>query len=196
MNDAILLEAARWAALKHAPHVRKHNGQPYIRHPQRVAARAACLDNMSIQGVAACFLHDVPEECAGEDGAERERLFDFIQVNFGTLTYELVKELTPITKGMRAPRAARKQLERNFMARARKEAKCIKLLDRLDNLQESLRDMQLGLDVNYKFNALYLDESMLLLDEALAGTNAALEAELVSTINASQAWITKRLTMP
>lgn len=196
MNDAILLEAARWAALKHAQHVRKHNGQPYIRHPQRIAARAACLDGMSIQGVAACFLHDVPEECAGEDTVEQEKLFDFIQVNFGTLTYGMVKELTPITKGLRAPRAERKLMERNFLNRARPESKRIKLLDRIDNLQELLRDMQLGLNNDYRFNALYLDESMLLLDEALRGTDPDLEAELVSTINASQAWITQRLARP
>jgi len=189
MTDVTILEAAQWAAEMHSQETRKHNKTPYIRHPQRVAARAMCLPGMSIQGVCAAWLHDVPEEVAGEDVELRNKIFDEIQVNYGTLTFQMVKELTPITMGMKSPRAERKAMERQFLSRARKESKRIKLLDRIDNLQESLLDMQRGLDVNYKFNALYVTESRLLLEEALRGSDPDLEEELMSTIEFVGKWI-------
>ena len=188
MSSNDIMHAAAWASEKHAGQERKHNGTPYIRHPQRVAARAMCLEGMSVQGVIAAFLHDVPEECGGNEYG-RSLLSTAIEVSWGAIVRDMVRELTPVTLGLTTTREMRKKMERGHLARARRESKRIKLLDRIDNLQEVLCDMQRGVNTSYSHSALYVAESRQLLEDSLRGADAALEEELMSTIEFVGKWM-------
>lgn len=80
-------------------------------------------------------------------------------------------ELTNIPKELRpeANRAERKRQDRERIATISKEAKVVKLIDRIDNLRE--------IDINEGFARKYADESMLLV-KALADADPALASEL------------------
>lgn len=64
-DEALLLvtSAASFAAEAHKGQQRKELGEPYILHPVRVAQRAATL-GFDAPFIAACYLHDVVEDCA------------------------------------------------------------------------------------------------------------------------------------
>jgi hypothetical protein len=68
-----------------------------------------------------------------------------------------VWELTNPSKGKHLPRAERKDMDRRHLRVVSDKAKQIKLLDRIDNLQEALSAPENWL-------VLYLKESRLLLD--------------------------------
>ncbi len=189
MNNPII-EAAREAAMFHATQTRR-NGTPYIRHPGRVAARVMCQDGMSEQAVVAAFLHDCVEDTAkNEDDANK--LLATIKDKYGKIVGDMVGQLTNPSKWTQASRAERKAIDRRHLSFARAEVKRIKLIDRIDNLQEILTDIQTGQETALAFAAMYVVESRQLLEEALAGADPALEAELDSTIKALGALILKK----
>lgn len=182
----LILEAARDAARIHAGQTRR-NGEPYIRHPNRVAGRVANLPESSEQMVEAAYLHD-----AFEDGANAEELKQDILAKYGPMVVRIIEDLTNPSHGTKGPRHERKQIDRRHLMIARKDSKIIKLIDRADNLQESVSDIQKGVETRLDFAALYADESQLLLDEVLKGTHPELEGELQSSIVVLKAVITLR----
>ena len=125
---SLILAAARFAKEAHGGQSRKFNGLPYITHPARVAGRVAIHDIASEETVAAAFLHDVMEDC----GTQRTTLEDL----FGDEIAKLVSELTNPSKGSPLPRGKRKKIDRDHLRTVSREAKIIKLIDRIDNLQE------------------------------------------------------------
>ncbi len=159
--------------------VQKHNGvmrkyykdRPYIMHPIRVAEqvrlrygngltpehRRICDDS-----VCAAFLHDVVEDCGVT--------VNEIKVLFGQYVATLVWELTNPSKGSKLPRAERKKMDREHIAKISSTAKFINLVDRIDNMSEIE-----NADDDFKF--MYAEESLKLL-EVLRGTSEALEGVL------------------
>lgn len=123
-----IIAAAQFAADAHAGQVRKWTGAPYITHPARVASRAMLLQSTCEGLVCAAWLHDTIEDC----GVTVNRLADL----FGPAVASIVSCLTNASKGSNLPRAERKKLDREKLAAAPIEAKQIKLLDRIDNLNE------------------------------------------------------------
>jgi (p)ppGpp synthase/HD superfamily hydrolase len=120
--------------------------------------------------VAAAWLHDVIEDCGvtAEDLAE----------HFATGVVRLVVELTnPSKKHPDLPRAERKRMDREHAALVSREAKVIKLADRVDNLQETADDPRTPCD----FVKLYRRESADLL-EVLRGADKGLEQELEALV--------------
>ena len=89
-----------------------------------------------------------------------------IREAFGDEVARLVQELTNPSKGAKAPRVERKAQERAHLAEVSREARIIKLIDRVDNLREMDGAPE-------PFLRLYLEESRLLVgpigeaDEAL-----------------------------
>ena len=67
-----------------------------------------------------------------------------------------VEAMTNTSTGSKAPRAERKRLERERLATASKEVKIIKMLDRIDTLND--------LDPQDNFVTVYAGESLLLVD--------------------------------
>lgn len=164
----VILNAARFAAKLHEGQTRKYNGRPYIEHPNRIAGRVANRMDSSEEMVAAAFLHDTLEDC-DVNAAQIATVCNFTVAR-------IVSELTNPSKGSRAPRAERKQMDREHIAKASQEARVIKLLDRIDNLNEMV-----GCDP--QFAVKYAEESRLLL-KALRRTDESLEDELAQAIAA------------
>jgi len=123
------LEAARQMAAKaHAGQMRKGLDEPYIMHPERVAAQVGAL-GYSVDLQIAALLHDTledttltPEEISGA---------------FGQPVLDAVVAMTNPSKGRpELPRAERKVIDREHMASVSPEVATVKALDRADNLSQ------------------------------------------------------------
>lgn len=167
----LILKAAEFARAAHEGQVRRYSGEPYVRHPARVASRIALLSGATEVHVVAGFLHDVLEDCKQVTASD-------LAQEFGGEITELVFQLTNTSKkhpGL--SRNERKKMDREHVANASLWAKKIKLLDRIDNLP-------VGMAVSDpEFARKYVPESRLLL-EVLKGTDKELEQELLRAIEA------------
>jgi (p)ppGpp synthase/HD superfamily hydrolase len=145
-----IFEALDFAKMAHAGQLRKYTGDPYVMHPIRVAALVMAREDATEAMIIAALLHDVPEDTKYN--------LDHVTIRFGTEVADLVDELTNKSKGSPLlPRAERKKMDRDRLAMATREAKVIKLLDRLDNLREMG-----GADAGFRRK--YASESLMLLD--------------------------------
>ena len=167
----LILKAASFARCAHADQRRKYNDRPYIQHPARVAGRVAAHPDATEVMVAAAFLHDVVEDTP--------HTLDEIVAEFGPEVARLVAELTSPSKGMKAPRHERKQLDRDHLSTVSREAKVIKLLDRIDNLQEMAAAPS-------GFRKKYCEESRLLA-EVIGDAAPELKAELLACVEKLEA---------
>ena len=114
-----------------------YDGKPYSVHLAMVAMIAQkyidCIPKQAQSDVlAACWLHDTIEDCKVTP-SEIACLFGG---EFGESVAKLVVELTNPSKNVKAPRAVRKQMDRDHLKEVSFYAKRIKLVDRLDNCLE------------------------------------------------------------
>ena len=166
--DDLILKAARYARDAHEGQLRRFGGEPYIHHPARVAARAMLHDAITPEEVAAAWLHDVIEDCkvTGQD---------LLDAGFPPNTVRLVVELSNPSKEHRGlRRAARKQMDRDHLLAVSPEAKRLKLLDLIDNLQSVER-------ADEEFRSLFVAESLLLV-ECLKDADPELAEQLYQEI--------------
>lgn len=183
-NDKID-RAEELAAIAHHGQFRKYGGDPYLVHPvavhQGVVEFLASLgyefpndetEKQRITMECAAYLHDVLEDCPQ---ISEQEIADATDAD----VLKLVKELTNPSKGSKAPRAVRKQMDRDHLQHVSWEAKVIKLIDRTCNLG----DIQTCPDKG--FIQLYAHESRLLL-ECLKGTHPALEEALLNAIESAE----------
>jgi (p)ppGpp synthase/HD superfamily hydrolase len=126
------------------------------------------LDGVTADEVAAAWLHDVIEDC----GVTAD---DLLEAGFPSASVQLVVELTnPSKKHKRLPRKARKQIDREHLRRVSRRAQRLKLLDRIDNLQDLA-----GADE--RFRSLFVAESVLLA-QCLGDADPGLTERLFSEI--------------
>ena len=171
--------AARLAAHWHAEQRRNHNHTPFVRHLSRVASRTMLHADSTEDMVCAAWLHDILEDQAGTP--ERETaICDAIASALGQPVLALVKDLTNPSLRTQHSRTSRALLDRDHLESCGPEVKLIKLIDRIDNLEETINDLRIAAADNYRFSVLYAEES-LLLAQALRGTDRLLETELVTT---------------
>ncbi len=161
----VIIRAATFANVKHDGQKRKYSGDPYIYHPMRVAGRTMILPGSTEAMVAAAWLHDVIEDTPATPLE--------IEKEFGEVVRNYVVGMTNVSKGLSAPRAERKRLDREYLAAVAPEIQRIKLLDRIDNL----RDMEHADKPD--FVRLYVEESKLLA-EAIGGADRQLKDELIA----------------
>jgi (p)ppGpp synthase/HD superfamily hydrolase len=170
-----IIKAAQYAADVHAGQVRKYTGMPFICHPARVAARVAIHPEATEEMVMAAFLHDTVEDT--------QTTFEDIRFLFGNRITNLVIDLTdPCCTGLAdtckgKPRAERKAIARGYLQGTCREARIIKMIDRIDNL----RDMPLTPPNSY--TKMYLEES-LLLAKAIGSADLTLMVELIDLCEA------------
>lgn len=149
----------------------------------RVAGRHA-INGGSADGVAAGWLHDVPEDVA-KDAAERDFLLAHIASITSLRTSEIVFGLTDPCKFDAAlkvlKRDERKKVSRDFIAQQDTEVKRLKLLDRIDNLAEMVNDMHSGVMRAADFADKYASEAELLGD-VLKSADGRLYDELMETV--------------
>lgn len=126
-SNALLLAALHFAATRHSPQRRKDvAASPYLNHPIAVAellARVAQVTELEI--LLAAVLHDVLEDTPTR--AEE------ISARFGTRVTGWVLE---VTDDKRLPQAERKQRQVEHAPHLSREAKLIKLADKVHNLSD------------------------------------------------------------
>lgn len=143
----LISEAREFAYKCHEGQFRKYHNQPYIVHPARVAKEVSKYTD-SEYVVAAAWLHDVVEDCGVSFGTIAEK--------FGMPVSTLVGWLTnPSKTSPHLNRAARKEMDRNHIGNSPAEAQLIKVVDRLDNLNDIVQGPK-------DFQKLYAKESILL----------------------------------
>ena len=174
LMDERLYKARNLAYEAHDGQKRKYSGEDYIIHPFQVAMhvevhsmRLGWDTEKTIFLSCAAWLHDVLEDCPH---ITEERM----AAEVGWDVVNLVKELTNPSKGVKAPRVVRKQMDRDHLAIISQDAKTIKLIDRICNL----KDIEQG---DKDFIPLYVAESRALF-EVLKGTDEQLENQLLSII--------------
>lgn len=156
---SLILKAAEFARRHHEGVKRRVTGEDYIQHPARVAGRVATLPFADESLVAAAFLHDVLED---EDVQGNRVTAPELEAEFGPAVTEYVQALTNPSKGSKAPRRVRKQMDRDHLAQQGIEVRAIKLLDRIDNLREMRGD-------DPQFVDLYVLESLKLVEAISRG---------------------------
>jgi len=109
---------------------RKYTGEPYITHPEAVAAIVASVPHTH-EIVAAAWLHDTVEDTGVT--------IDQVRREFGDVVAELVGWLTDVSKPSDGNRAARKAIDREHSGRAPADAKTVKLADLIDNSRTILQ---------------------------------------------------------
>lgn len=147
----------------HEGQKRKYSGIPYIAHPAELFFRFCgwvdSKERPEFDGdwililKCAAWLHDVKEDCP-------QITDDQIMEAAGSLAIPVlavVNWLTNPSKGTKLPRAERKRMDREHLAKAPADIKVLKALDRIINL----RDMKGSGDDG--FIELYAEESVLLL---------------------------------
>ena len=125
MTTLTILKAADQAARWHAGQRRKGAaGEPYIGHLLEVAALVAEADESNTDLIVAALLHDAIED----QPISRETIAD----QFGERVAELVEEATD-DKSL--PQSVRKQLQIETAAQKSRDAKLLKLADKISNLR-------------------------------------------------------------
>lgn len=170
---SLISDAARMASIAHAGQYRKysHSNEPYVTHPMRVAGRVSLVEGATHEMIAAAWLHDTIEDT--------EVTSEELLKGFPPSVVKMVEELTNPSIPFKGElnRAARRKMDHEHLAKVSREAKIIKLADRIDNLSDLGPDS----DVPEGFKKLYLKESETLL-EALRGVDDGLEMLLESLI--------------
>jgi (p)ppGpp synthase/HD superfamily hydrolase len=153
-----ILNARLFATQAHgrAKQKRKYTGEPYIVHPQAVAALVSSVTNDSAM-ISAAWLHDVVED-TGTTIARIRQLF-------GQDVAALVDDLTNVSVPSDGNRAVRKQLDFDHTARASTRAKTIKLADLIHNMRSIA-------DHDPDFAKLYMEEKRALLAVLRDGDHA------------------------
>ncbi|KAI3640053.1 hypothetical protein MIR68_000931 [Amoeboaphelidium protococcarum] len=145
-NIARLMHAINFAAIKHSKQRRKDLEQtPYINHPIGVAdtlinvggllTASGPSDVDAISAVLAAILHDTVEDT--------ETTLDEIREEFGARVCSIVAE---VTDDLTLSKAERKQKQIDSAPLKSKEAKCVKLADKLYNLRDLCRQVPVGWD--------------------------------------------------
>jgi guanosine-3',5'-bis(diphosphate) 3'-pyrophosphohydrolase len=125
----LVLEAAVFAAERHRGQVRKGaDAAPYVNHPLEVA-RVLCEEGgvTDPELIAAALLHDTIEDTP--------TVYDDLAERFGERVAKLVAQLTD---DKRLPKQKRKREQVRHARHISRDAKRIKLADKLCNLREVL----------------------------------------------------------
>ncbi|XP_044023233.1 guanosine-3',5'-bis(diphosphate) 3'-pyrophosphohydrolase MESH1 [Siniperca chuatsi] len=166
-SDAVLLlETVNFAAEKHRSQRRKDSeGTPYINHPIGVARILSHEGGVTdIEVLQAALLHDTVEDT---DTAPAE-----IEAKFGPIVARIVQE---VTDDKRLSKQERKRQQVEHAAHCSRQAKLVKLADKLYNL----RDLNRCTPVDW--TAERVQEYFVWASEVakgLKGTNSALEEKL------------------
>lgn len=140
---------AYYFALKAHGDQKRIGGEKYVNHPLRVAKRTEIFfpDNEPL--VLAAMLHDVLEDTDVDD--------DWLSDTFGFVVTKYVKYLTKTPKVEGINRQQRFVSDMTHIKSAPKGIESVKLIDRIDNLQ----DVSL---FKRSFLKVYYDESRMMLD--------------------------------
>jgi (p)ppGpp synthase/HD superfamily hydrolase len=151
----VVAKAAEYARLAHESidHRRKYTNEPYIVHPQAVAATVASVTDDPAT-IAAAWLHDVVEDTPIN--------LEQLAREFGADIAGLVSDLTNASTKEDGNRQERKAIDRQHTAQADSRAKTVKLADLIDNLSDIATS-------DPAFARMYLEEKELQLEVLTEG---------------------------
>jgi guanosine-3',5'-bis(diphosphate) 3'-pyrophosphohydrolase len=158
-----ILRAVHFAAIKHSGQKRKgKDHSPYINHPIQVAMtlweQGGVRDPIILQ---AAILHDTLEDT--------ETTFDELSHGFGKQVASIVRE---VTDDKSLPKAVRKQMQIEHAASLTREAKLVKLADKICNIQDVVNDSPHDWDHSRRVEYLDWAEKVV---ERLSGVHPGLE---------------------
>lgn len=187
-HDPVRVQASLLASELHLKQHRKYTGQPYFTHLERVANIVSWMTDATVDMVAAAYLHDsLEDQCPTPE--IRQAVEARILSGCGHQVLDYVKALTNPSKQHTAMlRSERKQMDRNWLSIQSREVKRIKLVDRIDNLAETLFDSMTGYARDYDFQRTYLEESVAL-GQALRNADPALERKLMLVSHQLGEWL-------
>lgn len=137
----ILIDAVAFAAHKHRAQTRKGlEASPYINHPvglSRVLSHEGGVSDLTV--LCAAILHDTVEDT---DATEAE-----IAARFGPAVARVVME---VTDDKHLPKAARKQAQVDHAPFLSREARLVKLADKICNLRDIADAPPVGWDLARK----------------------------------------------
>lgn len=171
-----IVKAARFARDAHTGMTRKFSGRPYYEHVARVAARVSMIPGATEEMIAAAYLHDTIEDC----GVTKNELTEA----FGPKVAHLVAELTnpsafePLASEKRAVRRA---ADRDHLSEVSREAKLIKMADRIDNLL----DFSVA-EAGDKFSLLFAKETRALL-AVIGDANPMIKKDALAIVTSIEA---------
>lgn len=154
----MIFKALMFAKAAHTGQKRKYTNTEYILHPIRVASALMQYPEVTETMIVAALLHDVVEDTSFTLGQIRDL--------FGDGVATLVDELTNKSKNIDLPRNERKKMDRERLATCSKQAKVIKLLDRIDNINE-MGGAEHDFKVKYSYESKLLAETIGCVEEDL-----------------------------
>jgi len=158
-----LVEAASFAAQRHTGHHRKGDaGEPYINHPLEVAnliANVGRVDDIDV--LIAAILHDTVEDV----GVKKDEIVEL----FGDRVAGIVME---VTDDKSLPKAERKRLQVEHAPHLSREAKLVKLGDKISNITDVANNPPSGWDIQRRREYIDWGESVV---AGLKGVNEPLE---------------------
>ncbi len=161
---ALILRALAFAAHKHRDQRRKDpQASPYINHPialANVLRNEGGIDDATV--ICAALLHDTVEDT--------ETTPEELELEFGAVIREIVLEVTDDT---RLTRAERKHLQVLHAPGLTREAKLVKLADKICNLRDIASNPPANWDLERRRQ--YFDWAGQVVD-GVRGTHARLEA--------------------
>ncbi|XP_045888221.1 guanosine-3',5'-bis(diphosphate) 3'-pyrophosphohydrolase MESH1 [Micropterus dolomieu] len=166
-SDAVLLlETVHFAAEKHRNQRRKDSeGTPYINHPIGVARILSYEGGVTdIEVLQAAVLHDTVEDT---DTTPAE-----LEAKFGPIVARIVQE---VTDDKSLPKQERKRQQVEHAAHCSRQAKLVKLADKLYNLRDLNRCTPVGW-TNERVQEYFVWACEVV--KSLKGTNSALEEKL------------------
>lgn len=153
--QALIRQARAFATQAHGSidQRRRYTNEPYIVHPAAVAKIVSTVTG-DAEMIATAWLHDTVEDT--------EATIEAIEETFGASVAELVWWVTDVSRPEDGNRKARKEIDRQHLAKAPARAKTVKLADLIDNSRSILRH-------DPKFAAVYIAEKALLLEVLTEG---------------------------
>jgi GTP diphosphokinase / guanosine-3',5'-bis(diphosphate) 3'-diphosphatase len=161
---ALIIKAAHFAADKHRMQRRKDaEASPYINHPLALA-HILCSEGgvTDISAIIAALLHDTIEDTE----TSREQ----IEHEFGASVASIVAE---VTDDKSLPKAERKRLQVEKSGAKSREAKLVKLADKISNLRDSAASPPAGWAADRRKAYYHWAKEVV---DALRGVNPVLEA--------------------
>jgi guanosine-3',5'-bis(diphosphate) 3'-pyrophosphohydrolase len=171
MNTVIkLVEAASFAAQKHTGHHRKGDAkEPYINHPLEVAnllANVGAVDDIDV--LIAAILHDTVEDV----GVTKDEIAE----RFGDRVAGIVME---VTDDKSLPKAERKRLQVEHAPHLTREAKLVKLGDKISNIRDVTNNPPSDWDTQRRKEYVDWGEAVV---AGLRGANDGLERSFHETV--------------
>lgn len=165
---SLIFKALSFSADKHQHQRRKNeDATPYINHLIAVAHILTDIGEIhDISTLIAAILHDTIEDT--------KTLPEELEMEFGAQVRSIVEE---VTDDKSLPKQVRKQLQIEHAGEASFEARCVKLADKIANLQDLADSPPATWSLQRKIE--YVDWSEAVVHE-LRGTNAKLEAHFAT----------------